>query len=197
MLLVGGLAALVSAALLARAGVYDWEIAVFQAVNELPTAMQPGVWVLNQYGTAVTIPALALVAAVFRRWTLAVALAATGLGVYLLAKVMKEYVQRGRPAALIEFVNDREVFAVGSLGFPSGHAAVAWAITVILLPRVRRPLQVVALFLAIVVPFARLYVGAHLPLDLVGGAALGVAAASTTNLILGVRTRDASDVQAG
>jgi undecaprenyl-diphosphatase len=38
----------------------------------------------------------------------------------------------------------------------------------------------------VIVAFGRLYVGAHLPLDLIGGAALGVAAGSAANLIVGV-----------
>lgn len=188
-LVAAGLAGLVVSAVIARGRVFDWEIVVFQAVNGLPAALHPIVWILNQYGTAVTIPIIAGVAAAFRRWTLAVALAATGLGVYLLARLMKEYVERGRPGALIGVAHERERFGVGSLGFPSGHAAVAWAITIVLMPRLGRPWQLAALLMAIVVPVARMYVAAHLPLDLIGGAALGVAAASATNLLLGVPMR--------
>jgi undecaprenyl-diphosphatase len=52
--------------------------------------------------------------------------------------------------------------------------------------------------MAIAVPFVRMYVGAHVPLDLIGGAALGVATASAANLILGVpRPRRAEDERLG
>ena len=37
-----------------------------------------------------------------------------------------------------------------------------------------------------IVGVGRMYVGAHLPLDLIGGAALGVAAGYAANLIVGV-----------
>jgi undecaprenyl-diphosphatase len=40
--------------------------------------------------------------------------------------------------------------------------------------------------MAIIVPVIRMYEGAHLPLDLIGGAALGVTVASAVNLLLGV-----------
>jgi undecaprenyl-diphosphatase len=63
---------------------------------------------------------------------------------------------------------------------------VAWAITIILLAYLGRPWQTSAIVLAIVVPVVRMYVAAHLPLDLIGGAALGVTVASAVNLLLGV-----------
>jgi membrane-associated phospholipid phosphatase len=46
---------------------------------------------------------------------------------------------------------------------------------------------------AVVVMFGRMYVGAHLPLDLVGGAALGVVAGSAANLIVGVPSTTPSE----
>jgi membrane-associated phospholipid phosphatase len=188
-LLITGSALLATSALLARRGAYGWEIVVFRAVNDLPTQLRHVLWILNQYGTVVTIPIASALALLFRRWLLAVSLAISGVGVYLLSKVIKEFVGRGRPAALVDGVAERETFASGSLGYPSGHAAVAWAITLILLPRVRRTWQIAAIALAMVVPVVRMYVGAHLPLDLIGGAALGVTIASATNLLLGVPKR--------
>jgi undecaprenyl-diphosphatase len=187
--MIAGVAVLLAGALLAKRGVYEWEIVVFTAVNDLPGNVSRLLWVFNQYGTAVTIPVATIVALLFKKWILALSLAISGVAVYLLAKVIKEFVGRGRPAALIDGVVERETFAPGSLGYPSGHAAVAWAITLLIAPYVRRGWQIAALLMAIVVPFVRMYVGAHLPLDLLGGAALGVAVASATNLLLGVPGR--------
>jgi undecaprenyl-diphosphatase len=185
-LIVAGATLVVTTAFLARRGVYGWKVTVFQAINGLPESLGTALWVLNQYGTAVTIPVVTAAALLFRRWFLAVALAMSGATVYLLAKVIKEYVVRGRPAAFLEGVVERETFSPDSLGYPSRHAAVAWAITIIVLAYMGRPWQVAAIVLAIVVPFVRMYVAAHLPLDLIGGAALGVTVASAVNLLLGV-----------
>lgn len=186
MLMVVGAAVLVGTALLAERGVYGWEVAIFQAVNGLPGSLRPLLWVLNQYGTAITIPVATVIALAFRRWVLAAALAISGVTVYVLAKVIKGYVDRGRPSALIESVVEREPFSPESLGYPSGHAAVAWAITIIVLAFMGRPWRRVAIVLAIVVPVVRMYVAAHLPLDLIGGAALGVFVASAVSLVLRV-----------
>jgi undecaprenyl-diphosphatase len=185
-LMVAGAVVLVASAVLARRGVYEWEIVTFQAINGLPGGIRPVLWVLNQYGTAITIPVTSAIALVFQQWLLALSLAISGVAVYFLAKVIKTYVDRGRPAALIEEVVEREGFSPNSLGFPSGHAAVAWAITIILLAYLGRPWQIGAIVLAIVVPLVRMYVAAHLPLDLIGGAALGVMVASAVNLVVGV-----------
>jgi len=185
-LIVVGATVLVGSALLAERGVYGWEVAIFQAVNGLPGSLRPLLWVLNQYGTAITIPVATVVALAFRRWVLAAALAISGVTVYVLAKVIKGYVGRGRPSALIENVVEREPFSPESLGYPSGHAAVAWAITIIVLAFMGRPWRRVAIVLAIVVPVVRMYVAAHLPLDLIGGAAVGVFVASAVSLVLRV-----------
>jgi membrane-associated phospholipid phosphatase len=197
-LMATGAAMLITSTLLAKRRVYGWEVAVFQAVNGLPDGLRPYLWVLNQYGTAVTIPLATAVALLFRKWLLALSLAISGVAVYLLARVIKEYVNRGRPSAFVEGVVEREMFSPDSLGFPSGHAAVAWAITIIVLAYVGRPWQIAAIVLAIVVPIVRMYVAAHLPLDLIGGAALGVTVASAVNLLVGVPARaPAEDIRAG
>jgi membrane-associated phospholipid phosphatase len=197
-LMATGAAMLITSTLLAKRRVYGWEVAVFQAINGLPDGLRPYLWVLNQYGTAVTIPLATAVALLFRKWLLALSLAISGVAVYLLARVIKEYVNRGRPSAFAEGVVEREMFSPDSLGFPSGHAAVAWAITIIVLAYVGRPWQIAAIVLAIVVPIVRMYVAAHLPLDLIGGAALGVTVASAVNLLVGVPARaPAEDIRAG
>src|SRR6266511_1043286 len=198
LLMVAGMVVLFASTVLARRGVYRWEVVTFQAINDLPGGIRPFLWVLNQYGTAITIPVASAIALLFRRWLLALALAISGVAVYVLAKVIKEFVGRGRPADFVEEEVEREAFAPGSRGYPSGHGAVAWAVTLILRVYVGRPWQIAAIVLAIVVPLVRMYVAAHLPLDLIGGAALGVTVASAVNLLLGVPIHGpAEDTRAG
>jgi membrane-associated phospholipid phosphatase len=197
-LMVTGAAVLVTSTLVAKRGVYGWEVAIFQAINGLPGSLRPYLWVLNQYGTVVTVPVATVVALLFRKWLLALSFAISGVAVYFLAKVIKEYVERGRPSAILEGVVERETFSPDSLGYPSGHAAVAWAITIIVVAYMGRPWQIAAIILAIVVPISRMYVAAHLPLDLIGGAALGVTVASAVNLLIGVpRLAPAENTRAG
>ena len=67
----------------------------------------------------------------------------------------------------------------------SGHAAVAVAIATMIAPYLGRRARWVAVAVAMGVCLSRMYVGAHLPLDVVGGAALGWAAGSLVHLLLG------------
>jgi undecaprenyl-diphosphatase len=178
----------VSAAAAAR-GVHELEVTVFRTVNDLPQFLYVAMWPLMQYGTFITIPMLAVVALAFRRVRLALALAIAGIGVYAIAKVMKEVVDRGRPAALLDEVEGRETFDADSLGFPSGHAAVAGALTVVVAFQLSRRWAIAALALGAVVLMGRLYVGAHLPLDVIGGAALGAVGGAIANLVVGMDRR--------
>jgi undecaprenyl-diphosphatase len=172
-------------AALAEQGLAPGEAAVFNAINSLPDFVYVVIWPFMQYGVFITIPVLVVVALVLRRFRLAATMAIAGVGVYLLAKVVKEQVNRGRPAQLLPGVEERETFAEASLGFPSGHAAVAAALTVVVTPYLRGRWKIVPAALAVIVCVGRMYVAAHTPLDLIGGLSLGVCAGCVANLIVG------------
>lgn len=72
--------------------------------------------------------AVAALAALLRRFRLAVELLTAGLVTYYSALGLKNLVGRGRPPALLTDVIVRGPAAHG-LGFPSGHAAVSFALT--------------------------------------------------------------------
>ena len=93
---------------------------------------------------------------------------------------MKPVVGRGRPATILGSVHQRGK-EEGDLGFPPGHAAVSAALTLIPWPSSTSDWLLVCAMLSMIVPFARLYVGAHLPLDALGGSALGIAVAGLVN----------------
>jgi len=124
------------------------------------------------------------VAALTRRFRLAVNLAVAGFGCYFLALLVKSLVHRGRPSQYLPHVNLHGPAASG-LGFISGHAAVAVALASVASPYLSRRARRVAWTLAAVVCLSRVYVGAHWPLDVIGGAAVGFAVGAAVHLILG------------
>jgi membrane-associated phospholipid phosphatase/predicted Ser/Thr protein kinase len=159
------------------------ETDLFRLANDLPTALYPAFWVVMQAGNVVAVGVAAAVVAATRRFWLAANLAITGIGVWLVAKWIKEEVGRGRPADLLPDVTIRDPDS--GLGFVSGHAAVAVAIATLIAPYLGRRARWVAFAVAGLVCVSRVYVGVHLPLDVVGGAALGWAAGSLVLFVLG------------
>ena len=70
----------------------------------------------------------------------------------------------------------------------SGHSAVAVALATVASPFLGRRARRVAWTLAALVCVARIYVGSHLPFDVLGGAALGWAAGALVLLVFGAPT---------
>jgi glycosyltransferase 2 family protein len=183
--LVAGLAILLACTATVRPNdVGTLETDVFRLANDLPGALFPAFFVVMQAGNVLAVGVAAAVVAATRRFWLAANLAITGIGVWLLAKAIKARVGRGRPDDLLPEVHLRGSHDSG-LGFVSGHAAVAVAIATLIAPYLGRRARWVVVLVAVLVCVSRLYVGAHLPLDVIGGAALGWAAGSLIHLLLG------------
>ncbi len=149
------------------------EEGTFRAVNGLPDALYPAGWVVMQLGSLGAVPATAGAAWLAGDRKLAGRLLAVGSGTWLLSKGVKHAVRRDRPATLLPDIRSRGRDAAG-LGYLSGHAGVAFAFGAAALPRLSRPGLVLAMGAAPAVALARVYAGAHLPLDIAGGAALGL-----------------------
>lgn len=145
----------------------------FHAVNGLPDRLYRPAWPVMQLGALGAAPATAGVALLAGNRPLALRLLTAGTAAWTLAKVVKGMVRRGRPAALLVGVRSRGREASG-LGYLSGHAAVSTALAAAAYPHLGVRGRRVALGLASVVGLSRVYVGAHLPLDVAGGVALGL-----------------------
>jgi undecaprenyl-diphosphatase len=182
---VTGLAALVLVSLAVHPhAVSAAEASAFRFLDGTDVLPFAVVWPVMQLGNLLAVPCAAVAAAAFRRWRLAAGLLLAGAGVYLLAKVVKGFVVRGRPDELLSDVVIRGAPAVGR-GYVSGHAAVVAALLTVAWPWLSRPARIVCSVLAVAVCLARVHVGAHLPLDVVGGAALGLAVGGAVRLALG------------
>jgi undecaprenyl-diphosphatase len=163
------------------------EESVFRAVNDLPGAVYPVVWPWQQLGTLVFAPILAVVALVLRRYRLAAAVMVAMVAKLALERVVKDAVTRERPGTSIGLdIETRGDVSVRGESFVSGHALLVTALAGLVAPYLPGRWKLVPWAIAAGVLFGRVYVGAHNPLDVVCGAALGLVIASCLNLAFGV-----------
>jgi undecaprenyl-diphosphatase len=162
-----------------RGHVSRFEERVFRAVNALPDAAHGPLWAVMQAGSLAGVGVVAAATAARGHHATARRLGVAGAAVWAGAKLVKRGVRRGRPGAHLADVVVRGAAQTG-LGFPSGHTAVAFTLAGIAAP-IASPKQRIALAAgAGAVGLARQYVGAHLPADVLGGFAMGVAVAAAT-----------------
>ena len=117
-----GIALFAASAAAVSQGIAAGEKTLLVAVNSLPDVLYYLIWPSMQYGVFLTIPVLAVIALMLRRVRLAAVMAIAGIGVYLLARIVKELVRRGRPEALIGNIEARET----SLPAVSGSPPATW-----------------------------------------------------------------------
>jgi membrane-associated phospholipid phosphatase len=126
-----------------------------------------------QAGTVGTVPAVSVLALLAGRKRLAAGLAVAGTIAWVGTKLVKPLGGRARPRGILPGVMIREGIE-GDLGWVSGHTAVATSLAFVAaeeLPAAARPILA---GIVGTVGFGRMYVGAHLPHDVVGGAGLGM-----------------------
>jgi membrane-associated phospholipid phosphatase len=169
-------------------GVPAWEAHVFHWVNDLPDGLWGFVRVPMQLGSlAGSLGVVAVTAVATRDRRLAFATFAASEAAYWGAKIVKEIVARPRPTLLLPGVHLHQ--RATGFGYLSGHTAVAVALATTLVPSLPDPAKAGAVTLAVIVGFARIYAGAHLPLDVLGGAGLGILCGLAARRALGVTTR--------
>ena len=158
----------------------EWDTAarVWLTVHHHPIAdvVMVGLSVIGR-GGAVWIAITLILVAIDRTRARAAAavLAALALAFVMTDLVVKPLIARARPfegAVAVRVIDRRPL----TYSFPSGHAASAVA-AAITLGRIWPRGRLLLWSLATLVALSRIYVGVHYPLDVLGGAVLGIACA--------------------
>jgi undecaprenyl-diphosphatase len=185
--IIVGVVVLVVGAIIARDGsVPGWEESVFRAVNDLPGVFYPVLWPVQQLGVLVVGPAVAIVALVLRRHRLAIAALIITVAKLVSERLVKAAVTRERPFTSIgPDIELRGDVSTSGESFVSGHAILAAALATVIWPYLPARWRPVLWVIVALVMIGRVYVGAHNPLDVVCGAALGLALGMAVNLVLG------------
>ena len=149
------------------------EADLFRFVNGLPEALYVPMTIF-QYAGVLAAPAVcAAVALIFKRYRLAVLLVLIMPAKLWSEDVIKSHFQRERPKVYIPDAILRGDVPASGLSFVSGHAVIVFGIATVLTPFISRRLRVAVWAVATLCIIARVYLGAHLPRDVVGGAICG------------------------
>ena len=189
--LLGGTAvAIVSGVIASNGRVAGWEQAIFHGINGLPDWLRPAMWVFQLAGLLLVPLVVAVGALAFRRYRLAIALLAfIPLKLLIEKGVVKNLVERERPATTICHLDlscghFRDV-PLESLSFVSGHAIISWGVATLLYPYLPGRWRWLPFLIATLNAIARVYLGAHNPLDVIGGAGIGVALGGLLTMAIG------------
>jgi undecaprenyl-diphosphatase len=152
---------------------------------------------LTRIGTwGLVFVAIGLVLAfLWRRPWFLVLLVATDVVADVISLGLRQLIGRDRPP-LVYPLPKPLVHTPHSGAFPSGHATVAFACATVIAwaaPRLAVPVYLLAGAIA----FSRVYVGVHWPLDVLGGAALGVLVATALLTLVASRPRLRRATRAG
>lgn len=159
------------------------EASVFRLVNRLPGFLEDPLRVVEYAAIAAGVIA-PLFALFTRRLRLARDLAVAAALAWVLAEVIERVVERGHPEGLLTGVHIRGT-EVSGFGFPSVAVAVAAGLAMAASPYLTRVPRRVAWSLVVFVGVARVFVGAHLPLDSIAGWAVGCIAGALVHLAFG------------
>ena len=179
-----------TSAVLLKAGAVSWDVRLFRILNEVPpgvaSVLTPLSHLLLPAGIVIVVVLIVCYVIARHRSILPVTAGVTAAGIaWALAHAAKAIADRPRPYEVLADAVLRQQPAHGT-SFPSSHTAVTVAVVIALAPFLPRALAAVAIAYAVLVGWSRVYLGVHYPLDVLGGAGIGMAVGGAALLALGV-----------
>lgn len=151
----------------------ELETAIGTWVYRWPEFLLPPMLVVTQLGNVIFALLLVAFLTALHKYRLALRVVMAACLAYISTSVLKLVVHRPRPADQITDIISREGLTFG-FGYPSGHTALAVALGLTIMPIIPSKYRWLVFVVMALVATSRLYLGVHSPLDVIGGAAIGV-----------------------
>lgn len=174
-------------AAIANGGAGPIETAIFTTFNSLNDNFYLFFGIIDLFGAIGMVVIVSIIVALTKRYATALKILIAGFAAYYAAYEIKLLDIRARPGALLETANVRDTYSIDTLGFPSGHAAVATVLAFTAYQYMPKKWHRPITLLAVLVGVSRLFMGVHFPMDLLGGFLIGLFFASIVEFALGSR----------
>lgn len=180
--LIAAVLVFIAATVLAGKGTATgWEYSWFMTINEWPERWYYPMVIITALGSGWMAAASIVVAFFARFYRLAWRLALSIMTAVVIVAAAKHFVDRERPEGLFDSLHERAVEL--GMGFPSWHATAITVIMLTLLPYLHGKWRLLVPLLIVAVSLSRLYLGVHIPLDIIGGMALGTAIVASIRIL--------------
>lgn len=149
------------------------ETNVFRLFNDLPHPLVSIFAIITFLGTIFILLVIVLTLIALKKRYLAIQVFLAGFSAWVAATLIKVAQIRERPFDLLPNVHLAEPRNL-SAGFPSAHTALITAAALVLFTNETRKIHGLLVLAVVLVGISRVVVGAHAPMDIVGGVGVGL-----------------------